>query len=194
MIKHLVYLTLGAGAVAGLAYAVYPELMIRYAAEAVAASHWLWDGIRANPVPAGFAAGTFLLTVVYHTARGKSLRESLEVAATRVTVVSVPQAATAAETSVVRRAKARATRAQLLADQIGLQTRQRKLPDDLVKAEKDACWTGQAVAEAERALAARQKARDEAVAKLEALRAERAAAATELAEIEAELRKLDAVV
>ena len=33
---------------------------------------WAWDGVRANPLPVGFAVGTFLLTVVYQKAKGKS--------------------------------------------------------------------------------------------------------------------------
>ena len=41
-------------------------------------------------MPLALAAGTFLLTVLYHKAKGKSFRESVEVAATRVAVVSVP--------------------------------------------------------------------------------------------------------
>jgi len=116
------------------------------------------------------------------------------VAATRVTVLTPPRASPEVENAVVRRAKARATRSQLLADQIGLQNRHRKLPEEVVKAEKDACYTEQAVADAERALAERKKAHKEAVAKLEALRKEKAAGDAELAEIEAELKKLAELV
>ena len=64
-------------------------------------------------------------------------------AATRVTVVNVPQPDAGAENPVVKRAKARATRAQLLADLNGLQNRQRKLPEDVTRAEKEACYTEQ---------------------------------------------------
>jgi len=138
----------------------------------------------------GLAAGTFLLTVIYHKAKGKSLRESLEVAATRVTVVNVPRPEAADENPVVKRAKARATRAQLLADQIGLQNRQKKLPEEILKAEKDACYTEQALADAERKLDDKRKAHEDAVAKLGALRNERDAADAELAEIDVELQKL----
>jgi hypothetical protein len=127
---------------------------------------------------------------MYHKAKGKSLRESLEVAATRVTVVNVPQAEAGAENPVVKRAKARATRAQLLVDQIGLQNRQKKLPEEVLKAEKDACYTEQALIDAERKLADRQKAHEEAVAKLDALRKDRDASAAELAEIDGESQKL----
>jgi predicted nucleic acid-binding Zn-ribbon protein len=110
-----------------------------------------------------------------------------------VTVVPVP-VTEADENPVVRRARARATRAQLVADQIGLENRLRKLPEELTKAEKDACSTGQAVTDLERRLGDRRKAHDEAVAKLEALRQERAGGSAELAAIEAELRKLDEVI
>jgi predicted acylesterase/phospholipase RssA len=177
-------------AAAALAGRSYPDEFWVYAGEAVQAGRWVWDGIQANPLPVSLAAGTFLLTVVYHKAKGKSLRESLEVAATRVTVVSVPQAEAADENPVVKRAKARATRAQLLVDQIGLQNRQKKLPEEVLKAEKDACYTEQALIDAERKLADRQKAHENAVAKLEAIRRERDASAAELAEIDVELQKL----
>ena len=194
MIKRIALGTVVLGAAVGLGYDAYPGEFHRYAGEAVKAGRWAWDGIQANPVPMSLAAGTFLLTVVYHKAKGKSLRESLEVAATRVTVVNVPQPDAEGENPVVKRAKARATRAQLLVDQIGLQNRQKRLPEDLLKAEKDACYTEQALSDAERKLADRRKAHDEAVGKLEALRKERDAAAAELAEIDVELSKLADVV
>ena len=178
------------------AYATrHPDEAARYAAAARSAALKVRDGVEANPVPVLLALGTFLLTVLYHKARGKSLRESVEVAATRVTVVPVPVPATAdGENAVLRRAKARTTRTQLVADQIGLENRLRKLPDEVVKAEKEACYTEQAVADAERVLADRQEAHDAAVAKLEALRKEQAAGEAELAEIGVELRKLAELV
>src|SRR5438093_9950475 len=101
---------------AAAAYVVYLEDFLVYAAEAVKAALWVWETVKANPVPAALAAGSFLLTVFYHKLKGKSLRESVEVAATRVTVVPVPVENGAAENAVIRRAKARATRTQLLTD------------------------------------------------------------------------------
>jgi hypothetical protein len=194
MIKHIALATVVLGVAVGLGYNAYPDEFRLYASEAVTAARWAWDGIQANPIPVALAAGTFLLTVIYHKAKGKSLRESLEVAATRVTVVNVPQPETDGENAVVKRAKARATRAQLLVDQIGLQNRQKKLPEEIVKAEKDACYTEQALADAERKLTDKQKAHEEAVAKLEALQMERDASHAELAEINVELNKLADVV
>src|SRR5262249_9590350 len=150
------------------------------------------QNVEANPAPVCLAVATFLLTVIYHKARGKSLRESVEVAATRVAVV--PVAPSEGETPVIRRARARATRTQLLADQISLQNRQRKLPDEIVKAEKDVCYAKQALAESERSRAERHVTHDEAIARLEALRREKAAAKSELVEIESELKKMAALV
>src|ERR687887_2541123 len=158
--KRILFVTVVLAAAAGAGYWTHPEEFREYTASAVAGARWVWAGIEANPVPAALAGGTFLLTVLYHKAKGKSLRESLEVAATRVTVVPVP-VAEADENPVVRRARARATRAQLVADQIGLENRLRRLPEELTKAEKDACSTGQAVADLERRLADRRKAHDE---------------------------------
>jgi predicted acylesterase/phospholipase RssA len=188
--KRILFVLAVLVAAAALVGRSYPDEFWVYVGEAVQAGRWVWDGIQANPLPVSLAAGTFLLTVVYHKAKGKSLRESLEVAATRVTVVSVPQAEAADENPVVKRAKARATRAQLLVDQIGLQNRQKKLPEEVLKAEKDACYTELALIDAERKLADRQKAHEDAVAKLEAIRGERDASAAELAEIDVELQKL----
>ncbi len=190
--KRIAFILFLLGLLAAAAYVVYPEDFLFYAAEAVKAALWVYESVKANPVPAALAAGSFLLTVLYHKLRGKSLRESVEVAATRVAIVPIP--VENGENIVVRRAKARATRTQLLTDQIGLQNRQRKLPEEIVKAEKDACYTEQAVLDAERKLAERRKANDEAVAKLDALRQQQAACEAELAEIEVELQKLEEMV
>lgn len=193
--KRIVLLGVIAFAAAGTAYGLYPIESTQYFQVAAGAVNRLWDNIENNPYPVLLALGTFLATVLYHKAKGKTLRESVEVAATRVTVIPVPQKPEEdRDNPVVKRAKARATRAQLLVDQIGLQNRQRKLPEEIVKAEKDACYTQQALTDAERTLASRQKAHEEAVHKLEALRKENAERETELAAIEDELKKLADVV
>lgn len=189
--KRLMLAGVCVSAAVGAGYGFYPDESAQFLKVAANAVLRLWENVEANPFPVLIALGTFLATVVYHKARGKSLRESVEVAATRVTIVPVPhQEKQDGENAVVKRAKARATRAQLIADQIGVQNRQRKLPDEIVKAEKEACYTQQALTDSERSLAARQKAHEEAVAKLEALRKENAAREAELAEIEVELKRL----
>src|SRR5262245_35527963 len=175
--RFILFLLVCAAAAFGIAFTQYPDEVTQYTATAVAAGQRTWDAVEANPTPVLLAVGTFLLTVLYHKARGKSLRESVEVAATRVTVVPVAvKEMRDDENPVVRRAKARATRAQLIADQVNIQNRHRKLPEELLKAEKDACYTEQALADAERVLGNRRKAHDEAVARLEGLRKEQAAA------------------
>lgn len=191
--KYVALVVVCLAAAVGAGYASHPDEARQYAAVAERAGLRVRQAVEANPAPVLLALGTFLLTVVYHTLRGKSFRESVEVAATRVALVQLPPA-NEAENPVLRRAKARATRAQLVADQIGLQNRYRKLPEAVLKAEKEACYTEQALADAERAWEAKQVAHDEAVAKLEALRKELAAGEAELAEIEAELKKLAEVV
>lgn len=189
--KRIVIVSVFASAAIGAGYSIYPDEYALSFSVATSALLRVWENIETNPFPVLIALGTFLATVVYHKAKGKSLRESVEVAATRVTVVPVPHKQLEDnENPVVRRAKARATRAQLLVDQIGLQNRQRKLPEEIVKAEKDACYTQQDLAAAERTLTSRQKAYDEATAKLERLRKENAGHETELAVIEEELKKL----
>ena len=181
-----------AAALGGAGYVTQPQEFKQYAEVAAQATGKFGDSIAANPVPVALALGTFLLTVIYHTLKGKSLRESVEVAATRVTVVTA--AAAKSEPSVVARAKARTTRMQLLSDQIGLQNRQKWLPEAITSAEKDAAYTEQALGDAERALAAKEKAHDDAVAKLAKLRSQKATGDVELAEIEAELEKLAELV
>jgi chromosome segregation ATPase len=98
------------------------------------------------------------------------------------------------ETAVVKRARARATRTQLIADQIGLENRHRKLPDAVAKAEKEVCYSEKALADAERALADQRQAHENAVARLEALYDERDNAEAELAAISDELNKLAVLV
>jgi hypothetical protein len=194
MKKLIALATVGVAAAVGTAYATHPDDFARVLAILQAGAERAWAGVEANPVPVLVALGTFLATIVYHKLKGKSLRESVEVAATRVTLVPVPASGAQPETAVVLRAKARATRAQLITDQIGLEGRIRKLPGEVRTAEKEACYTEQSVADARKALEAKQKAHEEAVAKLESLREELAAGESELAAIADELKKLAEVV
>lgn len=142
------------------------------------------DTIAANPVPVLIAAGTFIFTIGYQTLKSRALRRSLAAATSVAASSSLP------ESPVVARAKARATRAQLIADQIQLENRLRKLPGEVKAAEKDACYTEQAVQDARRLLETKLKAHDEALAKLDQLHEELMASEAELAAINAELEKL----
>ncbi len=192
--KKFIALATVAAAV-GTGYATHPDEARQFLDAAARAAERVRGSIEANPVPVLVALGTFLLTIVYHKAKGKSLRESVAFAATRVTLVPVPTPAAGEHaTAVVKRAQARATRTQLVADQIGLENRIRKLPDEVKKAEKEACYTEQSLADARRAVVAKLTAHEEAVAKLEALREELAAGESEVAAIAAELKKLAGVV
>jgi hypothetical protein len=192
MTKSIALVAVTSVAAVGAAVVTHPEDAWHLANRLAAAGQRAWDGIEANPVPMVLALGTFVLTIVYHKLRGKSLRESVEVAATRVTVVpvQVPAPTAEPETAVVARAKARATRTQLIADQIGLENRYRKLPDEVKKAEKEACYTEEELSVACDTLEEKQQAHDAAVAKLAALRKELAAGEAEMAAIAAELKKL----
>ena len=192
--KKFIALATVAAAV-GTGYATHPDEARQFLDAAARAAERVRGSIEANPVPVLVALGTFLLTIVYHKAKGKSLRESVAFAATRVTLVPVPTPAAGEHaTAVVKRAQARATRTQLVADQIGLENRIRKLPDEVKKAEKEACYTEQSLGDARRAVVAKLTAHEEAVAKLEALREELAAGESEVAAIAAELKKLAEVV
>lgn len=193
--KKLFALTaVGVAAAVGAAYVTLPDEFSRLLAATQVLVERAWNNIEANPVPVLVALGTFLITIVYHKLKGKSLRESVEVAATRVTLVPVPTSSAEHETPVVARARARATYTQLITDQIALENRIRHLPDEVKKAEKDACYTEQAFTDAQKALTTKQYAHEEAIAKLDALRAELARGQTELNAIAEELKKLAEVV
>ncbi|HEX4614005.1 MAG TPA: hypothetical protein VH092_37835 [Urbifossiella sp.] len=195
MSKRIILASAALGAVAAAGYAYDPAEFDRLLDAARPAAERAWTGVTANPAPVFVAAATFLMTVGYHAARGKSLRESVEVAATRVTVVPVPAPAPPAdENPVLTRAKARTARTQLVADQIGLENRTRQLPEAVKKAEQEVCYTEQGATDAARTLGARKAAHEDAVAKLAVIRREKAAADAELAAIRAELRKLADVV
>ena len=157
----------------------------------------LANGIRSNaesnPIPIVVAVGTFLLTCIYHKARGKSLRDAVEVAATRVTVVPMASA-TPVESEpvnpVLMRAYARTTRTQLLADQTILKTRINKVPDDVTAAEKEFCFAEKQVLEAKRSLGEKHKTRNLATRKLDSLREQLNEGRKEIDAIENELTKL----
>lgn len=189
--KRIAVLFVLAFVAAGAAYFHYPGESARIADLISTAVTRSWESVEGNPTPLVLAFSTFALTVAYYKAKGKSLRESVEVAATRVTVIPVSTPpAEESENSVLRRAKARAWRTQLLADRIGLENRQRKWPEEVSRAEKETCYTEQALVEARRTLEARQKAHDAAIAKLKELRKHKAQGDAELADIDAELKKL----
>ena len=184
--KKIVLLTLALIA-AATAYAKFTEKVEPYREAALTTVERAQHSVEANPVPLVLALGTFLLTFVYHKAKGKTFRESVEVAATRVTIVPAPMATlplAVPENVVLKRAQARATRSQLMADQVEIRTRVAKLPEAVVKAEKDACYAEKAVADLKRILGEKHKTRNGAVAKLEGLQKELAAGERELAEIE----------
>ncbi len=150
-----------------------------------------WNKIEANPIPIVLALGTFLLTFVYHKAKGKTFRESVEVAATRVTVVNpTANLPPAPENPVLTRARNRAARTQLLADQIEIRGRVAKLPEQVTKAEKDVCFAEKAVLDAKAILGEKHKVRNQTAGRLDALRTELAAGVNELTAIDAELAKL----
>ena len=201
MMKFIALVVFVAGAVVASAYTTYPTEFRQTADTASATAPRVWASVEANPAPVLVALGTFLLTIIYHKLKGKSLKESVEVAATRVTVVNVPAPTTESDNAIVKRAQARATRTQLIADQIGLENRIRKLPEEVRRAEQEVCYADKAMVDAEEALTAAEEAMEAKIeahkaasAKLEALRREQAAGASELDAIATELKKLADVV
>jgi hypothetical protein len=191
--KTIALLIVFLAAAAAIGYKTHPAEFMQYMEVAGQLAVRAWESIEANPIPVAVALGTFLVTVVYLQVKGKTLRESVTLAATRVSLVPVRQP-DEEETPVIKRAMARATRAQLLVDEVQLQNRQRPLAEAVKMAEKDACYTEAAVAEAKVTLEKKQKAHEEAIAKVARIRAEKAACDKELAAIAVELKKLKELV
>jgi hypothetical protein len=186
----------GVTAATGIFYATNatPEDVDRYQATTEAVAGKVWANVEANPWPVGLAVGTFLLTVVYHKACGRSVRQALEAAALRGTIVTPAAGQSQTESDVLTRAKNRTTKTQLTQDRFVLENRDRAMQVEISTAEKDSAWADR---EAE---AAAEKAEGKRLAaitihkKLTSLRTEREATAAELAKIDAELARLAPLV
>src|SRR3954453_11153707 len=92
MKKLIALATIGIAAGVGTAYTTHADDFNRVLAVVQVGAERAWANIESNPVPVLVALGTFVVTIVYHKLKGKTLRESVEVAATRVTLVPVPRA------------------------------------------------------------------------------------------------------
>lgn len=149
-----------------------------------------WAGIESNPGPWVLAVVTFLFTVIYHrVVHGKTLRQAIDAATVRTphVVHVVPPA----NSPAVAKAKARALRVQLVADQIKAENRLRELTrtgtgrdeGEIKRAEGNASHTQQALADARRLVAEKEQAHAEAAGKLASLNAERVKLAREVEEI-----------
>lgn len=91
------------------------------------------EKIEENPIPILVALGTLLLTIVYHKAKGKTLRQAMEVAVTKVNTIEVERQSRPGATA---RAQARATYQQLERDQKELEDRLKILPAAIELAKK----------------------------------------------------------
>lgn len=155
-----------------------------------------WAGVEGNPVPVVAALGTFLLTVVYHKSKGKSLRQALEVATTRVHVVEPvgPPAATPPVSKVVVKAQQRTTYLQLVADRDAKESELKPLIEraDKLTAEAEKRHTDLQIAEA--VAAAKRLAAAEADAQVAALRQKIEQGQDELLELDHEIEQLEAAV
>lgn len=90
----------------------------------------------------------------------------------------------------VRRAEARALKGQLINDQIGLENRARKLPQEIQDAQKIVNKTAKDLTDAEYNLRVKQVAYEKACEKLSALKTEDASIETQLVEMALEIDKL----
>lgn len=88
--------------------------------------------------------GLFLTTVAILRKRGKNYREAIRTAAFPATATP----AVAEVSPAVKKAQARTLRAQLISDQISLENKLRKLPEQIVSAEKGVSYTRKHLIEA----------------------------------------------
>lgn len=148
-----------------------------------------WGKLEENPIPVLVALVTMILTVVYHRTKGKTFRQALEVAVTKVNTVEVGERISG-PSSAASRAQAALMYQQLERAQASFEGRLKHLPGTIDAGRKA---TNRAATEAQVA----QKTADEkklafkqaldALAKLEA---EQEAGQRELVEIDAELAAL----
>jgi hypothetical protein len=89
--KVIALLIVVLAAAAAIAQNLYPAEFMRSMEVAGQYAGRAWESIEANPIPVAVALGTFLVTVIYLQVKGKTLRESVTVAATRVSLVPVRQ-------------------------------------------------------------------------------------------------------
>ncbi len=146
-----------------------------------------WDKIEENPIPILVALLTMLLTVVYHKAKGKTLKQAMEVAVTKVNTVEVGHQT---RSGAATRAQHRATYQQLERDQKELEERLKILPAAIEIAKKK---LASAVAEskaADAAADAKESARINAERILANLTSEQEKGQVELTEIDDELHAL----
>lgn len=153
--------------------------------------HGVVDKCRDNPVPIYVAVAWFLFTMVYHWAKGKSFRESVEVAATRVKVVEQPATTTQAETvsPVVLEAQQKLLSHQLKGEAIAITDRLKKLPELMKKAEVEVCHRQKQETEAKSVHTVAFKNLSDASKNLAKLRAEHFESINKLAAIETELER-----
>lgn len=166
--------------------------------QAISAWAWvseMWRRVETDPAPYLSVIGTFIATALYYKLRGRSLRESVEMAATRVTVINATTPQAEPEISNARaRAHARTTRNQLINDQLLLEHRMKTLPKKVEEAERNFCYAENELGKAKKALEDKQKQYEQASQELNKLVDESTRSNDELAEIKAEIKALEAHV
>lgn len=127
--------------------------------------------------------GAFLCSVVMLRSRGKSTKEAFKTAAFPATSVQE-------ESHVVRKAKNKGLRTQLIAEQIGLENQLRKMPGQIEAAQKNVSWTSKHLQEAEIAYKKAKEDYDAAYDHNQGLIRNRHAIETDLAEINQEIDRV----
>jgi hypothetical protein len=154
--------------------------------------HGVADKCRDNPVPIYVAVAWFSLTFVYHWAKGKSFRESVEVAATRVKVVEQPTAQPVSP--VIEKAQASVIYLQLVETCDEVEAKIKRLNDERKKADEVAAKALREADQARLTWLQKQKQSEEATAKLLCLNEALDKTYAGRSEIKKEMERLEKIV
>lgn len=163
----------------------YPETAQEWIQVLIPMGMNLWDKVETNPTPYVTSIGFFVLAVVIQVRRGKTIKEAVQAVVAKGPVT---------ESDVVVRSRNRALKNQLLTDQIGLQNRIRKLPEEIKRAEVDFAHTQKDLRSAEENLKIKVANHKLSSDKLKALEDEAIRSHEEHAHIQTELNGLKDMV
>ncbi len=177
----------------------------------------VWESVVANPTPVVMAIAVFLFTCAYHVVRGRSIREAVEIAITKIE----PQRSTASglptmgeayrgtshanqsgsdaseeveETPVMARARNRVEWHQLTTDKEDIERRMLRLPDEIATVQRDVSMKEMEYRQVATDHQVKKERLETVVGRLNALLDEKARRNTELAAVDAELERLKPLV
>ncbi len=158
-------------------------------------AHGILDKCSANPVPIWVAVAGFLFTMVYHWAKGKSFRESVEVAATRVKVVETTATPAAATVSpAYEKAQKQSVYLRLAESETEIEAKIGRLRTEVAKADKVMADTSKQAKEARLLFEQKTNSAHDAHEKYNLLLSSLTESLNERDSIKVEMRQLEKVV